>query len=187
MSDQTPIRFHAYVSSFLPVGGKGVLLNAGCGTGRLNQVDLNYEIHNCDLEQRSLPNFKKTDLNERWPYPDNRFDALVSTEVIEHCENPWHFMREVKRVLKPDGIALVTTPNNESDRAKKAFQRTGSFPWFQRQHLYSILNHITPIFSWQMQKICHEMRLKLKAYTWTPQEDMRDDNWVFVITKSWVI
>lgn len=181
MSDSTPLRFHKHVAGYLPKGGRGVLLNAGCGTGNLNQIGLEYEIHNCDLQGRSLPNFKLANLNERWPYPDKRFDAVVSTEVIEHCENPWHFMREVQRVMKPGGMALITTPNCESERAKRAFQRTGSFPWFQYEHVYSILRHITPVFHWQMQFICHELKLKMVAHTWTPEDDMVDDNWIFEI------
>jgi SAM-dependent methyltransferase len=130
-----------------------------------------------------LPNFKRADLNGKWPYPDGHFDVIVSTEVIEHVENPWHFMREVKRLMKDDGIALITTPNNESERARRAFTRHGEFPWFRYEHLYSPLRHITPVFSWQMKFICHELRLVLRMHTWTPQDDMVEDNWIFEIKK----
>jgi hypothetical protein len=40
MSNQTPLRFHKFVASHLPPGKTGELLNAGCGTGRLNEIGL---------------------------------------------------------------------------------------------------------------------------------------------------
>lgn len=184
MSDQTPLRFHKFVASHLPEGSRGDLLNAGCGTGNLNQIGLPHTIHNCDLRSRDLPNFRTANLNERWPYQDEKFDVVISTEVIEHVENPWHFMREVKRVMKRNGVALITTPNNESERAKRAFQRTGSFPWFQYEHVWSQLRHITPIFSWQMHFICNELHLMRREFTYSPEEDMQNDNWIFEIKRT---
>jgi SAM-dependent methyltransferase len=44
------------------------------------------------------------------PFPDARFDGIVLTEVLEHCQDPVSAMREVLRVLKPGGLALVTSP-----------------------------------------------------------------------------
>ncbi len=50
------------------------------------------------------------DLNESWPRDmTNRYDVVVSTACIEHIENPYHFMREVSRVLKQGGIAIIST------------------------------------------------------------------------------
>jgi len=47
----------------------------------------------------------------RLPYEDDRFDAVVSIEVIEHVENQFAFLRELARIAKPGGIIVVTTPN----------------------------------------------------------------------------
>lgn len=44
------------------------------------------------------------------PFPDARFDGVVLTEVLEHCKDPMTAVREVHRVLKPGGLALVTSP-----------------------------------------------------------------------------
>lgn len=44
------------------------------------------------------------------PFPDGRFDGVVLTEVLEHCADPFSAVREVHRVLKPGGLALVTSP-----------------------------------------------------------------------------
>lgn len=44
------------------------------------------------------------------PFPDASFDGVVLTEVLEHCKNPFAAVKEVHRVLRPNGLALVTSP-----------------------------------------------------------------------------
>lgn len=51
------------------------------------------------------------DLNGRWPYPDNKFDVVFCTQVIEHVHNTRLFVEEMYRILKPGGTAIVTTEN----------------------------------------------------------------------------
>ncbi len=46
------------------------------------------------------------------PLDDNSVDVVVSFETIEHIENYRRFMGEIKRVLRPNGIALISTPND---------------------------------------------------------------------------
>ena len=45
------------------------------------------------------------------PYPENYFDFILCSEVLEHAASPVLLMREIKRVLKPGGIALITVPS----------------------------------------------------------------------------
>ena len=45
------------------------------------------------------------------PFPDNSFDYIVSSEVIEHTMDPLHAFNELYRVLKPGGKLVLTTPN----------------------------------------------------------------------------
>ena len=46
------------------------------------------------------------------PYPDNFFDAIILSEVIEHLNfNPLPVLQEINRILKKDGILYITTPN----------------------------------------------------------------------------
>lgn len=45
------------------------------------------------------------------PYPDNTFDAVILSEILEHVERDVDGLREVYRVLKPGGVAVITVPN----------------------------------------------------------------------------
>ena len=49
---------------------------------------------------------------EEIPLKDASVDVVVTFETIEHIENYRKFLREIKRVLKPDGFAIVSTPND---------------------------------------------------------------------------
>ena len=44
-------------------------------------------------------------------FPDNSFDVIVAAAVVEHVSNPVKMMSEVKRILKPGGILVLTSPD----------------------------------------------------------------------------
>jgi 2-polyprenyl-3-methyl-5-hydroxy-6-metoxy-1,4-benzoquinol methylase len=43
-------------------------------------------------------------------FPSQYFDALISTEVIEHVQEPERFLREIERGLRVGGTAVISTP-----------------------------------------------------------------------------
>jgi SAM-dependent methyltransferase len=51
------------------------------------------------------------DLNGRWPYGNNKFDVVFSSQVIEHLHNTRLFAEETYRVLKPGGTAIIASEN----------------------------------------------------------------------------
>jgi SAM-dependent methyltransferase len=44
--------------------------------------------------------------------PAGRFDIVLCTEVLEHVLQPFDAVKEIHRILKPGGVALITTPYN---------------------------------------------------------------------------
>ena len=56
-------------------------------------------------------NVKMHDVNKKLPYKDNSFDVIFSGELIEHTFDDLEFLRECKRILKPKGLIIITTPN----------------------------------------------------------------------------
>lgn len=47
----------------------------------------------------------------RFPYEDASIDVACTLEVVEHVEDQFAFARELHRILKPGGIAIISTPN----------------------------------------------------------------------------
>ena len=71
--------------------------------------------------------FVKTNLDASLPWPDESFQAVISTEGIEHLENHYSFLRELHRILKPGGALLLTTPNITALRSRVRFFGSGFF------------------------------------------------------------
>jgi SAM-dependent methyltransferase len=64
----------------------------------------------------------RADMNERMPFGDASFDAVVCQEGIEHLENPAGFLRECRRVLREGGVLWLSTPN--------VMDLSSRFAWF---------------------------------------------------------
>jgi SAM-dependent methyltransferase len=78
------------------------------------------------------------DLNARWPFPDGAFDGVHLQEVIEHLENPAHVVRECARLLRPDGILVLSTPNILNAASRLRFFLTGFYQGRKRPGSYAI-------------------------------------------------
>jgi SAM-dependent methyltransferase len=70
---------------------------------------------------------------DSFPYPDGHFDTVLCCELLEHLvKDPMWMMAEIHRVLKPEGILLLTTPNIVSFRAVAAVLRGGHPGFYSR-------------------------------------------------------
>jgi SAM-dependent methyltransferase len=66
---------------------------------------------------------------DSFPIPGGQFDCVVSIDVLEHLRHDQPFLRELRRVLKPGGKAIVTVPNgDEKLLANKIKWRFGMTP-----------------------------------------------------------
>jgi ubiquinone/menaquinone biosynthesis C-methylase UbiE len=102
-------------------GKKQNILEGGCGFGAWCEwfhqrghyiIGVEYDKNIVDKAKKFKPDVAVelgdiTKLN----YPDNSFDAYISLGVIEHFEHgPQAALKEAYRILKPGGLAFVTTP-----------------------------------------------------------------------------
>jgi ubiquinone/menaquinone biosynthesis C-methylase UbiE len=115
----------------------GNVLEVGCGEGR--GIDL--IIHACKsytaidkiepvIEQlkKKYPSgkFLSGNIPPLTQFADNSFDRIFSFQVIEHIENDHLFLSEISRILKPGGVALITTPNRPLSLSRN--------PWHIREY-----------------------------------------------------
>jgi len=96
------------------------LLEVGCGLGSISKslVKLSKQLTVSDISGKMAMQVGKQ-LNCPWiqadacnlPLPDNMFDAVISSECVEHTKSPLSAVAEMARVLKPGGVLIITTPN----------------------------------------------------------------------------
>jgi ubiquinone/menaquinone biosynthesis C-methylase UbiE len=101
-------------------------LDYGCGNGSktnkfANNFKLNKEnIYGCDIkswgpyEQKQIKhnfNFKYISENEKIDFHDNKFDIITCFFVLHHIKNLENTMKELQRVIKPNGILLIFEHN----------------------------------------------------------------------------
>jgi SAM-dependent methyltransferase len=63
--------------------------------------------------EKGLGNVKKGDVC-KIPFDDTKFDLVPATDIIEHVANDIEALCEIRRVLKPSGLAIVTVPAFQS-------------------------------------------------------------------------
>jgi len=113
---------------------KGVsVLDAPCGDGSLAATlgQAGYDAHGVDINStgaRLLGSaYHHGDLNGRLPFADASFDVVLSIEGIEHLEDRFSYLRELHRVLKPQGTLILTTPNIVGLRSRVRFFGSGFY------------------------------------------------------------
>jgi SAM-dependent methyltransferase len=148
------------------------LLDASCAEGNSTEayLKLGYEVtpSNYDPAEFRLPGLTcvRADLNQAWPFPDASFDVVVLQEVIEHLENMPFVFREARRLLKPGGCFIFSTPNMLNWTSRLRFLGTGFYQGRKKP-----LRVITPpgdapnwnivpfhVYHW----ICHHYQLRIE-------------------------
>lgn len=63
------------------------------------------------------------------PFADDTFDGILALELIEHIDSVPAFAKEIVRVLRPNGLCLITTPNRL--KIFSGVSRTMGYVFFQ--------------------------------------------------------
>jgi 2-polyprenyl-3-methyl-5-hydroxy-6-metoxy-1,4-benzoquinol methylase len=103
-------------------GGK--LLDLGCGNGRFLALmrDAGWEVRGVEPDPAAAAKIAQQQFGipvivgtlEDAGFPGESFDAITLSHVVEHVHDPIALLSECRRVLKPEGRAVIVTPNLRS-------------------------------------------------------------------------
>lgn len=122
-------RLDEIISDFQPFFSGGRLLDIGFGAATLLKVakDKGWETFGVEISASAIEHARKLgfkvfhgELSEA-KYPDNYFDVITASEILEHCPQPEFLLNEVIRILRPGGLFWATTPSAKG----LSFQLTG--------------------------------------------------------------
>jgi 2-polyprenyl-3-methyl-5-hydroxy-6-metoxy-1,4-benzoquinol methylase len=152
---------HETVLNLISQEKRGLLLDVGAGSGALSLElqKLGFDVVSVDInnyfrakEVENSIEFILCDVDRNTPFKSGSFDTVVSVEVIEHTENPWHFLRELSNVLKIGGKLYLTTPNVHSIHQRIYFLLSKPFYFFSTGD-FEGNKHMTPILFWNLERM----------------------------------
>lgn len=149
---------HAFCAGLLrervPPGSEVLELGAGSGAMSLRLADLGYRPTAVDVVAENFlagdhARFVRADLNGDFATGLGPFPGVMALEIIEHLENPRHFLRQVRACLEPGGHLVLSTPNLSNPLSRVRFMIDGTYQWFDDRN-YETSGHITPLSPWQL-------------------------------------
>lgn len=151
-------QIHDRVVECLRSEPRGTLLDVGAGDGTLagrlcaEGFDVKaVDLVTADFQQGDIE-IQSANLNHGIPFADAQFAVVVATEVIEHLENPWFFVRELYRITKPGGVVVISTPNLANVYTRAWYAMTGRLYNFLESS-YRQIGHITPVYLWNLERM----------------------------------
>lgn len=116
------------------------LLNIGVGNGflevKLSQNKKQIELYGIDISDKSINNIKKkvtgkfvTANVNKLPFKDSYFETIVCSDILEHLTHSEMnaAFKEITRVLKQNGLLIISVPLNESQKDRQANKHLQNF------------------------------------------------------------
>lgn len=146
---------------------KGSSLDIGCNQGFFTEFlrNLGFDSYGIDIGESHIDFAKKNGKSsysigsaEKIPFEDNRFDVIILLATLEHIRDRATALKEINRVLKPNGTLIVTIPNTWSYffiRSFLTFAVRGMKPWknvhYQQNYFYweHLLNNFLKVIDWR--------------------------------------
>lgn len=99
----------------------GQALDVGCGTGAVLKMleQAGWQARGVDMSPDAIKYCEAKNLSvnigfaDKINFPDDTFDLVIASDVLEHLENDAAAVKEIRRVLKPGGIFIVTVPAHQ--------------------------------------------------------------------------
>ena len=115
-------RKYMFLKKYLK-GKTGIALDIGCAGGLYSRLlnDLGFETYGVDTNEKFLDIAKRNSkVNyiladaKNLPFRDNNFDVIIMLATLEHITERENTLKEINRVLKQNGILILTVPNTWS-------------------------------------------------------------------------
>ena len=107
----------------LPWRGEGKVLDVGCGAGGnlKNLQDQGWDPHGIEISEVAAAHARElvagnihTGTLESTPFSPKSFDLVLMSHSLEHLPSPVEALRRVHRLLKDDGLLVISVPNVDS-------------------------------------------------------------------------
>jgi len=98
-------------------------------------IDYNYEA-SISARKRRSKSLLICSKGEEIPFKDSCFDIILTSQVLEHIIEYEKFIREIRRIIKPDGILLLSTPDSPSRKDNNPYHVS----LFDKPSLEKLLN-----------------------------------------------
>lgn len=182
MSDPTPLEFtgerftpecvremayehwHRYAWAAELVEGRDVL-DAACGEGygshllaararSVTGLDIGEEAvaHARERYRRDNLRFEQGDAT-RLPYEDDRFDVVISFETLEHLEHQETLLAEFRRVLRPEGFLVISSPDRKTYSDETGYDNPFHVRELYRDEFEALIASAFPAFRLYGQKL----------------------------------
>ncbi|MEW5798486.1 MAG: class I SAM-dependent methyltransferase [Bacteroidota bacterium] len=129
----------------------GKTLDVGCGTKPYEKYFHSSQYIGLEIETTLNRERKKADVfydGSTFPFKNEEFDSVVTNQVFEHVFNPSDFLNEINRVLKKDGVLLLTVPFVWDEHEQPYdFARYSSFGirHVLEQHGFTVQQHLKSV------------------------------------------